>query len=63
MRQRPSSQPMFTRSQTPNHRSALAGVALVALLGCAVLFISFLVAPLAILTVFCVGFAASDRAA
>jgi hypothetical protein len=54
---------MFTRSQTPNHRSALAGVALVALLGCAVLFISFLVAPLAILTVFCVGFAASDRAA
>lgn len=40
---------------------ALIGVTLVALLGFAVFFLSFLVAPLAILIIFYVGFAASDR--
>lgn len=40
---------------------ALISVVLVALLGFAVFFLSFLVAPLAILAVFYVGFAASDR--
>jgi hypothetical protein len=41
---------------------ALIGVTLIALLGFAVFFLSFLVAPLAILLIFYVGFAASDRA-
>ena len=40
---------------------ALIGVALIALVGFAVFFLSFLVAPLAILLIFYVGFAASDR--
>ncbi|UGS38891.1 hypothetical protein [Capillimicrobium parvum] len=40
---------------------ALIGVTMVALLGFAVFFLSFLVAPLAILLIFYVGFAASDR--
>ena len=40
---------------------ALIGVTLIALLGFAVFFLSFLVAPLAILAIFYVGFAASDR--
>lgn len=39
----------------------LISVTLIALLGFAVFFLSFLVAPLAILTIFYVGFAASDR--
>ncbi len=39
-----------------------AGVALAVLLGLAVSFVSFLVAPLAVLMVFYVGFAAADRA-
>lgn len=41
---------------------ALVGVVLIALLGFAVFFLSFLVAPLAILMIFFVGFSASDRA-
>ena len=41
---------------------ALVGVTLIALLGFAMFFLSFLVAPLAILIIFYVGFAASDRA-
>ena len=41
---------------------ALIGVTMIALLGFAVFFLSFLVAPLAILLIFYVGFAASDRA-
>jgi hypothetical protein len=41
---------------------ALIGVTLIALLGFAVFFLSFLVAPLAILMIFFVGFSASDRA-
>lgn len=40
---------------------ALIGVTLLALAGFAVFFLSFLVAPLAILLIFYVGFAASDR--
>jgi hypothetical protein len=40
---------------------ALISVTVVALLGFAVFFLSFLVAPLAILLIFYVGFAASDR--
>lgn len=40
---------------------ALVGVTLIALVGFAVFFLSFLVAPLAILMIFYVGFAASDR--
>lgn len=40
---------------------ALISVTLIALLGFAVFFLSFLVAPLAILIVFYVGFAASNR--
>ena len=40
---------------------ALISVTLIALLGFAVFFLSFLVAPLAILIIFYVGFAASDR--
>ena len=40
---------------------ALVGVILIALLGFAVFFLSFLVAPLAILMIFFVGFSASDR--
>ncbi len=40
---------------------ALVSVTLIALLGFAVFFLSFLVAPLAILMIFYVGFAASDR--
>ena len=40
---------------------ALIGVTLIALLGFAVFFLSFLGAPLAILLIFYVGFAASDR--
>jgi hypothetical protein len=40
---------------------ALVGVTLIALLGFAVFFLSFLVAPLAILMLFFVGFSASDR--
>lgn len=53
--------------ETPNDREdryqpmALVGVTLVALVGFAVFFLSFLVAPLAILMIFYVGFAASDR--
>jgi hypothetical protein len=52
---------------TPTHHEeryqpmALVGVTLIALLGFAVFFLSFLVAPLAILMIFYVGFAASDR--
>src|SRR4051794_39925357 len=52
----------------PNHSEdryqpmALVGVTMIALLGFAVFFLSFLVAPLAILIIFYVGFAASDRA-
>ncbi|HEX2016977.1 MAG TPA: hypothetical protein VGN69_09795 [Solirubrobacteraceae bacterium] len=41
---------------------ALLSVTLIALLGFSVFFLSFLVAPLAILAIFYVGFAASDRA-
>src|SRR4051794_26569438 len=41
---------------------ALVGVTMIALLGFAVFFLSFLVAPLAILIIFYVGTAASDRA-
>jgi small-conductance mechanosensitive channel len=41
---------------------ALIGVTMVALLGFAMFFLGFLVAPLAILMIFYVGFAASDRA-
>ena len=41
---------------------ALIGVTMIALLGFAMFFLSFLVAPLAILIIFYVGFAASDRA-
>ncbi len=40
---------------------ALITVTLCALVGFAVFFLSFLVAPLAILIIFYVGFAASDR--
>jgi hypothetical protein len=40
---------------------ALIGVTLIALVGFAVFFLSFLVAPLAILMIFFVGFSASDR--
>lgn len=40
---------------------ALIGITLIALLGFAVFFLSFLVAPLAILVIFYIGFAASDR--
>lgn len=40
---------------------ALVGVTLIALVGFAVFFLSFLVAPLAILMIFFVGFSASDR--
>jgi ABC-type bacteriocin/lantibiotic exporter with double-glycine peptidase domain len=40
---------------------ALIGITLIALAGFAVFFLSFLVAPLAILLIFYVGFAASDR--
>jgi hypothetical protein len=40
---------------------ALIGITLAALAGFAVFFLSFLVAPLAILLIFYVGFAASDR--
>jgi len=40
---------------------ALISVTLCALLGFAVFFLSFLVAPMAILIIFYVGFAASDR--
>lgn len=40
---------------------ALVGVTLIALVGFALFFLSFLVAPLAILMIFYVGFAASDR--
>jgi len=40
---------------------ALIGITLIALVGFAVFFLSFLVAPLAILLIFYVGFAASDR--
>lgn len=40
---------------------ALISVVLIALLGFAVFFLSFLVAPLAILLIFYLGFAASDR--
>ena len=53
---------------TPNHHEdayqpmALIGVTLIALVGFAMFFLSFLVAPLAILMIFYVGFAASDRA-
>jgi hypothetical protein len=51
-------------SERPQERYqplALIGVTLIALLGFAVFFLSFLVAPLAILLIFYVGFAASDR--
>jgi hypothetical protein len=51
-------------SEQPQERYqplALIGVTLLALLGFAVFFLSFLVAPLAILLIFYVGFAASDR--
>jgi hypothetical protein len=51
-------------SEQPQERYqplALIGVTLIALLGFAVFFLSFLVAPLAILLIFYVGFAASDR--
>ncbi len=51
-------------SEQPEERYqplALIGVTLVALIGFAVFFLSFLVAPLAILLIFYVGFAASDR--
>ena len=51
-------------SEQPQERYqplALIGVTLMALLGFAVFFLSFLVAPLAILLLFYVGFAASDR--
>jgi hypothetical protein len=55
-------------TDTHNHPSdehyqplALVGVTLIALLGFAVFFLSFLVAPLAILMIFFVGFSASDR--
>lgn len=51
-------------SEQPEERYrplALIGVTLIALLGFAVFFLSFLVAPLAILLIFYVGFAASDR--
>lgn len=41
---------------------ALVSVMVIALLGFAAFFLSFLVAPLAILAIFYVGFAASDRA-
>ena len=53
---------MGPESPHPAHHSPLVplGVALIALLGLAVYFLSFLVAPLAILTIFYVGFAASD---
>jgi hypothetical protein len=53
--------------ETPTHHEeryqplALVGVTLIALLGFAVFFLSFLVAPLAILMIFFVGFSASDR--
>ena len=52
--------------QPPNHDDryqpwALVGVTLIALVGFAVFFLSFLVAPLAILMIFFVGFSASDR--
>jgi hypothetical protein len=40
---------------------ALISVTLIALLGFSIFFLSFLVAPLAILAIFYVGFAASDR--
>jgi len=40
---------------------ALIGVTMIALVGFAVFFLSFLVAPLAILMIFFVGFSASDR--
>jgi hypothetical protein len=51
-------------SEQPQERYqplALIGVTLAALLGFAVFFLSFLVAPLAILLIFYVGFSASDR--
>jgi hypothetical protein len=50
--------------QQPHERYrplALIGVTLMALLGFAVFFLSFLVAPMAILVIFYVGFALSDR--
>lgn len=53
--------------ETPQHHEeryqpwALVGVTLIALVGFAVFFLSFLVAPLAILMIFFVGFSAADR--
>ncbi|MFL5847170.1 MAG: hypothetical protein ACJ762_21035 [Solirubrobacteraceae bacterium] len=57
---------MATETQPAHHDDryqpmALVGVTLIALVGFAVFFLSFLVAPLAILMIFYVGFAASDR--
>ena len=57
---------MGPETPPPHHEEryqplALIGVTMVALLGFAVFFLSFLVAPLAILMIFYVGFAASDR--
>ena len=57
---------MGPETPPPNHDEryqplALVAVTLIALLGFAVFFLSFLVAPLAILMIFFVGFSASDR--
>ena len=55
--------PEFQDGHDDDNYSAfqLIGVIVIALLGFAVFFLSFLLAPLAILAVFYVGFAAADR--
>lgn len=59
---RPMSADPPAQPQPERHQPlALLGITLIALAGFAVFFLSFLVAPLAILAIFYVGFAASDR--
>ena len=55
--------PEYQDGRDDDHYSAfqLIGVIVIALLGFAVFFLSFLLAPLAILVIFYVGFAAADR--
>ena len=55
--------PDYQDGRDDDHYSAfqLIGVIVIALLGFAVFFLSFLLAPLAILAIFYVGFAAADR--
>lgn len=55
--------PEYQDGRDDDHYSAfqLIGVIVIALLGFAAFFLSFLLAPLAILAIFYVGFAAADR--